>query len=346
VISGFRSPDTQRALFLRNLPSAAAIAAGTADAAVDLAMHWVAPPGFSKHQTGYALDLAAPGGTQNQFVGSAGERWLSAGNFANARRHGFVPSYPAGATAMGAFAEPWEYVYAGVDALGPSTPIGYVDLVAPDDGTVTVAGWTFDRSAPSEAIDVHVYVGGPAGSPEATGFPTGPARLRRDDVAAVHPDAGAHHGFRITLPTDDRTGPTPVCSYAIDLAPGTNRLLACRTVDLPDRSPVGHLDRVQRLPDGTVAVEGWTFDPSDPLAPVDVHVYVGGPAGTPGAQAYNTGPARARRDDVAVVHPRAGASHGFAVVVGAPAPGTSPTVCVHLIDRPPGRDRLLGCRGI
>lgn len=113
VTSGYRSRSTQRALFVRRLPAASAIAAGRADGAVDLAMRWVAPPGFSKHQTGYAIDVASGGVGGSGFSSTTAYRWLSADRYANAMRFGWIPSYPPGAEMQGPNPEPWEWVWIG-----------------------------------------------------------------------------------------------------------------------------------------------------------------------------------------------------------------------------------------
>lgn len=51
-------------------------------------------------------------------------KWLRAGGYLNARRFGFVPSYPVEAPTEGPVAEPWEWQWVGVDALYrcPPTP--------------------------------------------------------------------------------------------------------------------------------------------------------------------------------------------------------------------------------
>ncbi len=43
--------------------------------------------------------------------------WLRADDFAVAKRHGFVPSYPRGSAPQGPQPEPWEFVHVGVGAI-------------------------------------------------------------------------------------------------------------------------------------------------------------------------------------------------------------------------------------
>lgn len=117
---GYRSVDLQRMLFLRRIAgySTSDIIAGRADGAINAALMWVAAPGYSKHQSGFTLDLRAAGGAA--FGSSAVGRWLAADNYAVAKRFGFIPSYPPGAGAQGPEPEPWEYVYVGVPAINCS----------------------------------------------------------------------------------------------------------------------------------------------------------------------------------------------------------------------------------
>jgi hypothetical protein len=106
---GLRTVDHQRLLFRARLhASAERIAAGDADATVIATMELVAPPGFSKHHTGYTIDLST----------SDGYRWLTQDNYINVKDFGWLPSYPTGATSeYGPNPEIWEFVYVGVETI-------------------------------------------------------------------------------------------------------------------------------------------------------------------------------------------------------------------------------------
>jgi LAS superfamily LD-carboxypeptidase LdcB len=110
VHSGYRSVATQRVIFNSKL-------SGTSTAAINAVLDYSAPPGASRHHTGYALDIKVYGGTIGGFQNTAAFAWLSADNYLNAKRFGFVPSYPPGVPNQGPKPEPWEYVYIGVDAI-------------------------------------------------------------------------------------------------------------------------------------------------------------------------------------------------------------------------------------
>jgi LAS superfamily LD-carboxypeptidase LdcB len=130
LASGYRSLARQRAIFLIALNaegerrigrsySLEELASGAADAAIEAVLGESAPPGFSRHHTGYAVDLNDPSAGRDftDFAASPAYRWLSAADFLQAKRFGFVPSYPAGATAQGPDPEPWEYIWVGEELL-------------------------------------------------------------------------------------------------------------------------------------------------------------------------------------------------------------------------------------
>ena len=122
----------------------------------------------------------------------------------------------------------------GASPLCPEhAPIGVLDQATCDD----TAGWAIDGDDLLVPVDVHLYVGGPAGS-GAPGF-TVTANARRDDLCGF---LGCDHGFHFALPAGLRDGTTKdVFAYAIDLPGGTrgNRQLdnAPKTVSCAPPSP-------------------------------------------------------------------------------------------------------------
>ena len=135
LVSAYRSVQRQRELFLRELRgvvaghgggqlTAAAITAGEADQWIEEVLHFSSIPGFSKHHTGYTIDIVDPsdGYAFTEFDRSRGYEWISAHNYLNAKRFGFIPSYPAGAHDQGPEPEPWEYVWIGRDRVIVAAP--------------------------------------------------------------------------------------------------------------------------------------------------------------------------------------------------------------------------------
>ncbi len=136
VTSAYRSVALQRRTFLSRLQ-------GLSDAAIDKAMQIAAPPGFSRHHTGFAIDDSSAGLSQFEFTNSAAWRWLIANSYENAMRFGWIPSYPDHAAAQGPIPEPWEWVWIGRDAAAcaraRACAIGSLDAASPGQGSVT--GW-------------------------------------------------------------------------------------------------------------------------------------------------------------------------------------------------------------
>ncbi len=130
LVSGYRSPADQKNIFLTSLRQKslsksdkaftnAEIAAGLADEVINSVLESVSIPGYSRHHTGYAVDITDLNSRKSftQFAETEGYRWMSANNYFNAKRFGFLPSYPNGATNQGPEPEAWEYTFVGVEVL-------------------------------------------------------------------------------------------------------------------------------------------------------------------------------------------------------------------------------------
>ncbi len=112
-------------------------------------------------------------------------------------------------------------------ALG-NNPQGVIDIVEGKTGQVFVRGWAFDKDSPSSSIQVHVYIGGPAGTGEGHAIV---ADGVRDDVNSAYSITGKH-GYSHYLNTS-KTGSQDVYIYAINMyGGGQNVLLGSRTVNI------------------------------------------------------------------------------------------------------------------
>ncbi len=111
-------------------------------------------------------------------------------------------------------------------------PIGWLDLTGGQPGQVRVKGWAFDPNRPLQPVAVRLFVGGRAGSPNALEYELGPAIAPRSDILGEHPEAGPAHGFDVSV-TTIKSGPQPVCVYAANLGRGGDRLLGCKTTNIP-----------------------------------------------------------------------------------------------------------------
>jgi len=113
-------------------------------------------------------------------------------------------------------------------------PVGSLDLVgSPVPGQVRVKGWAFDLNAPTQTLAIRAYVGGRAGASAAVPYELGAiANQARLDVGAKFRRAGAGHGFDLTFPIV-KSGPQPVCVYALNTGGGSDRLLGCKSTTVP-----------------------------------------------------------------------------------------------------------------
>jgi len=93
------------------------VAAGAADDKVNTVLITSSIPGYSKHHTGYTLDLLCGGWEFENFKNSPCQKWIIADNYKVAKENGFIPSYPDGADIQGPDPEAWEYVWVGAERL-------------------------------------------------------------------------------------------------------------------------------------------------------------------------------------------------------------------------------------
>ncbi len=130
---------------------------------------------------------------------------------------------------------------------------GCLDTVTGGASSVHAAGWAFDEKDPAQALDVHVYVGGPAGS-GAPGYAVR-ADKTRADVGAAYPGMGSKHGFDADIIVS-RTGSQPVYVYAISTgADDINPLIGTGTVNIQKdaQKPV-----IRNIEVKDISVEGYT----------------------------------------------------------------------------------------
>jgi hypothetical protein len=95
LVSGFRDLSTQALLFQNRT---------TEQGSAELAAKSVAPPGYSEHHTGYAIDLADGLGNFLDFEKTPAFRWMTA----HAQDYGFELSFPPN-NPQGVDYEPWHW---------------------------------------------------------------------------------------------------------------------------------------------------------------------------------------------------------------------------------------------
>ena len=115
ITSGFRSSVEQRSMFVASMAPeypTQDLLSGKIDPDLNTIMNIVSPPGYSRHHTGYTIDIACLG-ESTSFKLTSCYRWASANNFAKVRQFGWIPSYPVGVNNQGPNPEEWEFVWVG-----------------------------------------------------------------------------------------------------------------------------------------------------------------------------------------------------------------------------------------
>ncbi len=116
LLSAYRSPKYQQDLFKERLlgrgVTLSQLASGAGDGAIDATLAVTAVPGYSRHHTGYTIDLWCEDGSAT-FLESKCYDWISNNGYQKGMEFGWIPSYPEGASEQGPEPEPWEYVWVG-----------------------------------------------------------------------------------------------------------------------------------------------------------------------------------------------------------------------------------------
>lgn len=107
VRSGYRSEEEQKALMINKISEFRRAGLSRSEAR-EKALRWVAMPGTSEHQLGFAVDINAENGIADEKAYS----WLSE----YAHEYGFILRYPNSKSHItGISYEPWHFRYVGKD---------------------------------------------------------------------------------------------------------------------------------------------------------------------------------------------------------------------------------------
>lgn len=119
--AAYRSADDQKQIFFDRLQAAGVninqIAGGNYDAQINKVLAMTAPPGYSRHHSGYTIDITCQNDPYVTFEKSLCFDWLSADNYRQTKEFGWIPSYPEDSSKQGPEPEAWEYVWVGRDTL-------------------------------------------------------------------------------------------------------------------------------------------------------------------------------------------------------------------------------------
>ena len=121
LTAGYRSAEEQRQIFLDRLAeidlTEDLIATKKFDDKLNEILATTAIPGYSRHHTGYTIDIGCGNSPTVEFEFTVCFQWLSEDNYKNAKMHGWIPSYPEKDGLQGPEPETWEYVWVGQDAV-------------------------------------------------------------------------------------------------------------------------------------------------------------------------------------------------------------------------------------
>jgi len=197
-------------------------------------------------------------------------------------------------------------------------PKGNLSTLTAGTFSFSLTGWAFDDDAPTNAVNIQVYVGGPKGTVGAEFHDIGPANVYQLGVGLLYPGRGYYHGYNETV-TTKKSGSQTIYVYAVNIdssgkANGSDVLLGSKTVTIKgaanNSSPKGALDTMT-INGNSISLTGWAFDDDVPTSAVNIHLYVGGTASSSTAEFHDLGPANINRADIAANYPGRGNNHGF-----------------------------------
>lgn len=255
--------------------------------------------------------------------------------------HGYAATVPVSTSGTHSVCVSAENVGPGANAsLGCLTvsvlagsPIGSVDSVTANGGTVTGTGWAIDPDT-TDPVQVAMTLAGTTTSQLAN--------LSRPDLATAYPAYGANHGYSIAATVAD--GTYKACFTATNLGSGSDTVLGCSNVvvgnggaTFPDqqRAPIGSFDAAT-VSGSSISVSGWAID-QDTSSSISVQVSLDGSA--------TAVTANGARPDVLTAYPAYGRYHGFSASLPS-TPGTH-TVCVAAVNSGAGpASTALGCKSV
>ena len=115
-------------------------------------------------------------------------------------------------------------------------PVGDVNEISCEGNKIYVRGWTYDPDTPNESLQVHIYVGQPAGTPGKNADIVINADKPSQDVTNIY-GVGGNHRFEQSFETS-YTGRQTVYIYAINSKSGNNPLIKQGTVDITQPTSV------------------------------------------------------------------------------------------------------------
>lgn len=210
------------------------------------------------------------------------------------------------------------------DLPAGSTVGSFDDATGHVGGKAAVRGWAVDPDVPTEPLEIHAYVDGPAGA-AAKGVNLGRPSVAREDIPRAVPGAGPNQGFSADIDGLE-PGRHTIWIYAINRAGGgIHRMIGTRNVEVPGPSPLANVEHISSAGGGFLQLNGWALDPDVPERPTAIHVYIDGNRFVGSLDAANS------RPDIPNAFPGASREHGFSGALGGIPPARH-RVDVYAID--------------
>jgi cell wall-associated NlpC family hydrolase len=270
---------------------------------------------------GFAMALPALPGSHTVCVTAVN---LGAGTNTTLRCWNVVVPVPAGAIPTAA-------------QLAAESPFGWFDSATASGNTVTLTGWAADPDSLAQPLRITATRDG------VTAVITSATVVPRPDVVYAR-HTGPKPGFSLT--TTLANGAHRVCTTAINLAVGVNKLLGCRSVwvgpppptaaEIAAQSPVGALESARAAGSSSIQLTGWASDPNSLATSLKVVAYLDGSA------AATVTAAVPRPDLVTSKHTGPAAGYSFTIPAGT---GTH-NVCMWAVNIGVGVNKYLGCAAL
>lgn len=230
---------------------------------------------------------------------------------------------------------------------GPGPIQGNIDGISMNNGRPILNGWACDKNV-ATPIEVHVYMGAASGNAGASyGTATRTSILREAAVSSVCGTKGVAHGFAIDLSgLQAAHAGKSIFVHGISTSGGNNLAIAgSGNFKLPSNlGPIqGNIDGFSSA-NGRTYLQGWACD-KNVAKSIDVHVYVGGAAGS-GQLATSLSANANREAAVSQACGTNGVGHGFSIdVTNVPAQFVGKPIYIHGISTSGGDNALIGNSG-
>ena len=131
-----------------------------------------------------------------------------------------------------------------------NNPIGAVDKIEGNQGSISVYGWAYDLDDINASLEIHVYIGGEAGSG---------AECHVINAAEASPDLSpvvGNHRFASTIETS-LEGNQPVYIYAINIGSGENILIGSGNAVITQKNITFEPSTTENVTSSNAIISAW-----------------------------------------------------------------------------------------